>query len=228
MTAKAAKTKPLHLRLEDWIDEHFFGFAQKKGWFNAITYYAIRDPRYQRAEVCWSECVRKWKKAMPRRYPTLEEWKKLAGQCDPTALLVPRERTAQACLNLVHPDRLSRAVSCYIDWEALAYWARPALEPGRPLPAEVTQELNRRCPGFLEQDRQARQDATRGAEAWQRLMLWVGNHRFQEAKNEGWYDAILIQKRIHPWSIRTMEFSDHCRQTFGRTLFDKPRWQRND
>jgi len=119
LTAKAAKTKPLHLRLEDWIDEHFFGFAQKKGWFNAITYYAIRDPRYQRAEVCWSECVRKWKKAMPRRYPTLEEWKKLAGQSDPTALLVPRERTAQACLNLVHPDRLSRAV--------------PVISIGRPL-----------------------------------------------------------------------------------------------
>jgi hypothetical protein len=57
LTAKAAKEKPLALRPEDWIDEYVFGFAKNEGWFNAITYYAVRDPRYQRAEVCWSECL---------------------------------------------------------------------------------------------------------------------------------------------------------------------------
>ena len=57
LTPKARKARPLALRLEDWIDDHIFGFAKQEGWFSAITYYAIRDPRYQRAEVCWSECV---------------------------------------------------------------------------------------------------------------------------------------------------------------------------
>lgn len=56
-TAKSTKEKPLALRLEDWIDEHIFGFAKNEGWFSAITYYAVREPRHQRAEVCWSECV---------------------------------------------------------------------------------------------------------------------------------------------------------------------------
>ena len=70
---------------------------------------------------------------------------------------MPRERAAQACLKLVDPGRLSEAVSRYIDWEALAYWTRPALESGRPLPSEVMEELNRRCPGFLELDREAPQ-----------------------------------------------------------------------
>jgi hypothetical protein len=46
----AAKTRPLVLRLEDWIEEHVFGFAKREGYFFAISYYAIRDPRYQRAE----------------------------------------------------------------------------------------------------------------------------------------------------------------------------------
>jgi len=73
----------------------------------------------------------------------------MAGRCDPTAHLVPHERTAQACLRLVDADRLKEAVSCYIDWEAFAYWVRPALDRSRRLPTEVTQELNRRCPGFL-------------------------------------------------------------------------------
>jgi len=215
LSAKAAKTRPLPLRLEDWIDEHIFEFARKEGWFNAITYYAVRDPRYQRAEVCWSECVEKWKKVKPERYPTFEEWKEIAAQCDPTARLVPHERRAQASLNLVHPDRLSEAVSRYIDWEALVYWARPALERGRPLPEQVRQELNRRCPGFLEEDLTAVQDPQSGSAARLRLMTWIGNHFFQDAKNEGWFDAILIQKRIHPRSIR--EETVGCR-TLGSVL----------
>ena len=62
LTPKAAKDRPLSLRLEDWIDDHIFGFARQEGWFSAITFYAIREPRYQRAEVCWSECVERWKK----------------------------------------------------------------------------------------------------------------------------------------------------------------------
>ena len=62
LAPKAVKTRPLVLRLEDWIDEHVFGFAKQGGYFFAISYYAIRDPRYRRAEVCCSECVKKWKK----------------------------------------------------------------------------------------------------------------------------------------------------------------------
>ena len=77
LTAKAVKEKPLALHLEDWIDEHIFGFAKNEGWFNAITYYAVRDQRYQRAEVCWSECVEKWRRAKPIPYPSFEEWKGL-------------------------------------------------------------------------------------------------------------------------------------------------------
>ena len=123
LTPKATKDRPLPLRLEDWIDEHAFEFAKEEGWFNAITYYAVRDPRYQRAEVCWSECVRKWKKAKPRRYPTFDEWKDLAAQCDETAHLVVRERKAKSSSKLVSTDRLTEAVSRYIDWEAFAHWA---------------------------------------------------------------------------------------------------------
>ena len=108
LTPKAAKNRPLPLRLEDWIDEHEFVFAKEEGWFNAITYYAIRDPRYQRAEVCWSECVEKWRKTKPLRYPSFEEWKCMAAECDETARLVASEREARSSSKLVDPDRLAR------------------------------------------------------------------------------------------------------------------------
>jgi hypothetical protein len=130
LTPKAAKTRPLVLRLEDWIEDHVFGLAKQEGYFFAISYYAIRDPRYQRAEVCWSECVDRWSKLRPVRYPSFEEWTALAEKCDETAHLVPRERKARASAKLADPGRLSEAAARYIDYEALAYWARPALEGG--------------------------------------------------------------------------------------------------
>ena len=207
----AAKTRPSVLRLEDWIDDNIFGFAKREGWFFTVTYYAVRDPRYQRAGVCWSECVEKWKKAKPIRYPSFEEWKALAEQCDETANLVARERKARASAKLVDPGRLSEAVARYIDYEALAYWARPALEGGSELPPEVVRELERRCPGYLDARLKACARASSGgAQDWEHLMLWVGDRFFQHAKAEGWFDAILIQVRSHPRAIRTMEFADHC------------------
>jgi hypothetical protein len=219
LTRKAAKIRPLTLRLEDWVDDHIFGFAKQEGWFNAVTYYAIRDPRYQRAEVCWSECVEKWKKAKPIRYPSFEEWKVAAAQCDETAHLTDRERKARASAKLVRPDHLAEAVARYMDYEALAYWARPALESTSEYPAQVVCELERRCPGYLDTRLTARGIASRGvARDWEHLMLWIGDRFFQDAKTQGWFDAILVQVRNHPRAIRTMEFADHCDELRGSEL----------
>jgi hypothetical protein len=52
LTSKATQKRPLALRLEDWIDDNIFGFAKQEGWSFPVTHYAVRDPRYQRAEVC--------------------------------------------------------------------------------------------------------------------------------------------------------------------------------
>ncbi|MGB8890417.1 MAG: hypothetical protein WCC87_27065 [Candidatus Korobacteraceae bacterium] len=216
---KAIKERPLAIRLEDWIDDHIFGFAKQGGWFAAITYYAVRDARYQRAEVCWSECVQKWKKAKPAQYPPFEEWKVMAGQCDETARLTARERKVRASARLVDPERFCEAVTRCMDCEALAYWARHVLESGSELPAEVVRELERGCPGYLEAELKARREESRKpAEASQRLLLWIADHLFQDAKAEGWFDAVLTQVRSHPRAIRTMEFSDYCGETWGSKL----------
>ena len=207
LTPKAARHRPLPLRLEDWIDDHIFGFAKREGWFSAITFYAIREPRYQRAEVCWSECVQRWKKAKPPQYPSFEEWREMAAQCDDTAHLLPEVSKAMASTHRVAPGRLAEAVSRYIDWEAFAYWARPALERGSQLPEEVAHEFGRRCAGLREPQP--------GAQDWQQFMCWIAGHFFQDAKAEGWFDAILIQAHRHPRAIRTMEYADHCDEVWG-------------
>jgi hypothetical protein len=217
LSPKALKARPLALRLEDWIDDHVFGFAKQEGWFSAITYYAVREPRYQRAEVCWSECVEQWRRAKPDHYPSFEEWKEMAAQCDETAHLTAKERKARESAKLVAPDRLTEAATRYMDCEALAHWARHALERESEPPAEVVRELERRCPGYLEAELEARFKESRSG-GWQHMMLWIADHFFQDAKTEGWFEAVLIQVRNHPRAIRTVEYADRCSEIWGAKL----------
>jgi hypothetical protein len=206
---RPASKRPLHLILEDWIEDEVFGSTRKEGWFNAVAYYAIRDLRYQKAEGCWSECVKKWKRVKPIRYPSFDEWKSIAAKCDGTVHLSAGERKSRTSYASVGPDRLADAVSRYIDWEAFAYWARPALESSPHLPREVAAELGRRCPGFLEAlAPEAKLSLRNRAQSWDRLMTWIADHFFQDTQNEGWFDALLTQARNHPRAIRTMEYAD--------------------
>jgi len=144
----AVAGRPFRLRLEDWIDDHIFSLPRQEAGLRRYV-FAIREPRYQKAEVCWLECVEKWRKTKPDQYPSFNEWKAMAAYCDETAHLLPDVRRARASAKVVAPDRLVGAVSRWIDWEAFAYWARPALEAGSELPAQVASELGRCCPGFL-------------------------------------------------------------------------------
>ena len=216
LAPKEAKARPLALRLEDWIDEHAFAAAKEQGWFNAITYYSVRDPRYQRAEVCWSSCVKKWKKDKPVRYPSFEEWRAMALQCDGTAHLLARERTLRSSFKLVDPDRLSQAVSCYIDLEALSHWAQLASDHYPELPNEVVVELDHRYPGFLGAgSKGGERESSTALASFEQLMNWGIEHYFQDAKAEGWFDAVLVQAQNHPRAIRTREYVEHCKECRG-------------
>ena len=196
------------VRLGEWIDNQIFAFAEKGGWLPAVTFYAVREPRYQKAATCWSESVQKWRTTKPQEYPSLEQWLREAARCDESAHLLPEIRKQRECFKLVDPARLTDAVSRYIDWEAFAYWARPALEP-ESFVEPVAHELDARCPGFLELNARERTRDGELPKDWQRLMFWIRDHFFQEAKTEGWYDAIVISASIHPRAIRTMEYADH-------------------
>ncbi len=202
------------VRLGEWIDNQIFAFAEKGGWLPAVTFYAVREPRYQRASTCWSESVQKWNTTKPQEYPSLEQWLREAARCDESAHLLPEIRQQRQCFKLVDSARLTDAVSRYIDWEAFAYWARPALEQRHSFVYEVKRELDARCPGFTEFNAKV---STRGG-GWERLMPWIGEHFFQEAKAEGWYDAIVLSAGIHPRAIRTMEYADHCDDTWNGDL----------
>ena len=207
--AEAKEAESTAIRLGEWIEDQIFAFAETGGWLPAVIFYAVREPRYQRAATCWSESVKTWQTTKPPRYPSLDEWRLNAATCDESAHLLPEIRKQRECFKLVDPARLKDAVSRYIDWEAFAYWARPALE-GEFVVDEVADELTARCPGFLELNARERTRDGELPKDWQRLMFWIRDHFFQEAKTEGWYDAIVISASIHPRAIRTMEYADYC------------------
>jgi hypothetical protein len=213
------------VRLGQWIDERIFGFAKQGGWLLAITFYAVREARYQKASACWWESVQKWQQASPIQYPSFEEWRREVARCDETARLLPAIRKQRACFKLVDPESLAHAVSRFIDWEALAYWARPAFEAGGSLPGEVTHELDSRCPGFVGFNAQDGVVGGRLSHDWDRLMLWIGEHFFQDVKAEGWYDAILISAHNHPRATRTMEYSDHCDEIWAELPVPYPSFE---
>lgn len=208
----------LAIGLGAWIDEHVFGFAAKAGWLPAVTFYAVRDPRFSKVSRYWSESVKNWREVKAREYPSLDEWRREAQRCDETIDLLPKIRKQRECFKLVQSERLANAVSSYIDWEAFAYWTRPAFEQELPLLPEVASAIDERCPGFAAFNATATNGRERLASVWDRLMPWIGDHFFQQPKNEGWFDAILISVRMHPRSIRTIEYADHCEEVWKGEL----------
>ena len=112
----------------------------------------------------------------------------MAAECDDTAHLVPEVRGVMEPTKRFAPDRLADAVSRYIDWEALGYWARPVLERESELPEGVAHELAQRCPGFLE--------VQSGARDWQRFMWWIADHYFEDAKAGKWFDAVRMLAQL--------------------------------
>ncbi|PYJ75719.1 MAG: hypothetical protein DME69_14455, partial [Verrucomicrobia bacterium] len=61
--------------------------------------------------------MKKWKRVKPIRYPSFDEWKRIAAQYDGTAHLSAGARKSRASSPRVDHGRLADAVSRYIDWE---------------------------------------------------------------------------------------------------------------
>jgi len=208
----------LAVSLGKWIDEHIFAFAAQAGWLPAVTFYAVRDPRYGKVSRYWSESTKNWREVRPREYPVLADWVRDAQLCDETIDLLPEFGKQRECLKLVRPERLAEAVSRYIDLEAFAYWARPVLEQGLASAPEVVRAVEECCAGFTAFNLSPSRGRGQFASGWDHLMRWIADNLFQEATDQGWFDAILISAHMHPRSIRTMEYADHCEEVWKGQL----------
>lgn len=164
-------------RLLEWIEDNVVRDANDEGWLRAVTFYAVRDPVYAQDSAYWQHCEREWKRQRPSSYPSFEEWRRASEQCSDEVLdafgMREEKRQIIKASRAVGPERLAETLARYMDWEAFTYRPRSLLEADIDLPDAASQELERRCPGFLECDQELR--STLSPEDYTRR--WLGGPR---------------------------------------------------
>ncbi|MHB8656220.1 MAG: hypothetical protein ACYDA9_20375 [Terriglobia bacterium] len=208
---------PLGLRLSEWIRDHIFADARREGWFDAITFYAFRDPRFNRAWTYWEQYKNEWKRSRPLRYPSFEEWAGAAGDCE------DRSRTGREMLHATEAARLAgvdvvaETVSRFMDWEAFIHWIRSPIEADVKLPPVIVRKMRRSYSGLWERYKQLRDPNFEGRSLWGQLTKWGETRFFHEAKAGGWFDVITFEARRHPRSVRTVEYWIDWDKQWSRT-----------
>jgi hypothetical protein len=195
MAKEALTTEPgvLALRLHEWIHKQVFRHAKEEGWLDALIFYGVRELRSQAAWVYWEHCEKEWNRRRPRAYPTFQKWWQTAQ----------RYRLGEKA----SVARVAETVERYVEWQTFAYWLRPLLETNRELPARVAAEMERRCPGFLEfNNSHALGKQEEKGRAWRRLLAWIDDHFFSEARKQGWFETVVDQARNDPHHARIVEF----------------------
>jgi hypothetical protein len=203
---------PLYRRMSEWIEGNVLADSEDGGWLRAVTFYAVRDPVYARDCAYWQHCEGQWKLQRPTAYPSFEEWRRASEQCADEVLdafeMEEEKRQIIKASRAIGPERLTAGVAQYMEWEAFTYWLRSLLEADTKFPETVTQELQHRCPGFLESDKELRstlspEDYTR---RWKALVEWGKERFFVEARGEAWFDTLVYHARAHPRSARTVDY----------------------
>lgn len=173
---------------------------------DAVGYYATKDLSVIRDWAYSEYCVDAWKRNAPHPYPSFQEWRDAARRLDDETLdlmeLREDRRNLIKASRRVHPRRLSSAVGQYVKYKILAYWASAALRDFPRLPEPVAQELERICPGYLD-DQSPHSGNTQLLDS---LIRWVEDRRFHRAKREGWFEVLLYQAQLHPRCARAKAY----------------------
>jgi len=195
-----------------WVEENVLADSKQGGWLRAVTFYAIRDPACARDWAYWQWCDGQWERQRPPAYPSFEEWRSASEQCADEVLdafkMDEDKRQIIKVSRAIGPGRLTAAVAQYMEWEAFTYWLRSLLEVDTQFPETVTREVERRCPGFLESDRELRitlspEDYTR---RWKALLEWGEERFFAAPRREDWFKTVVYQARAHPRGARTVDY----------------------
>ncbi len=199
-------------RLAEWIEANVVGFAKHEGWLRAVTFYAVRDPAFSRDCAYWQHSEKQWKRRRPSSYPSFEEWRRASEVCsddiiDAFEMREDKRQIIKQCRK-VTPECLAEAVIQYSEWEALTYWLRSLLETDTEFPVVVTQELKSRAPDFLVSDKELRCTLAQEhySQRWKALLKWGSDHLFTDARQEGWFDALVYCSQAHPRSVRTIDY----------------------
>jgi len=111
----------------------------------------------------------------------------------------------------VAPQRLSEAISNYIEWQAFAYWVRSIRDAEGRISPMMKATLEVRCPGFLALPSRRREAPVSW---WFRLISWIDEHIFGYAKAEGWSHALGYYAVRDSRYDQIESYWRHCEQTW--------------
>ncbi len=125
------------------------------------------------------------------------------------------QRIAQGQARIPAPERLSEAITDYVEWHAFAYWTRLISETEGSVSAGLQQILEERCPGFLAS---AAENAKRRPKEpeflWLRLISWIDDQIFAFAKAEGWFDTLSYYAARDPRMDKLFAYWQECDMTW--------------
>jgi len=193
----------LGFRVHEWIHNRVFGLAKQEGWLDALMFYGVRDLRSQNTWAYWEHCQHEWHRRRPSSYPNFDEWLRLARN------YTSGQETSVA--------NVADAVERYVEWKVFACWLHPLSSSRTELPKRVAAQLQRKCPGFLEplnpDDNKSHDGRARSVE---RLMTWIEDHSFSQAKEEGWFAMIVKQALTHPLYVRIAQYSKQWNKNWSQ------------
>jgi hypothetical protein len=143
-----------------------------------------------------------------------KEWQpsKLERRVQDTA----RKRAERQLLR-VSAKRFQKAQQDYLEWEAFSLWVRAIIEAQGHPPAWMLEILEKRCPGFLQPEEGHQKTRRRESGPLPlRLLEWIHNHIFSDAKREGWLDALIFHTVREPRSQRTWAYWHQCGSEWKR------------
>lgn len=185
-----AESAALPLRLDEWISgRKLFVKARREGWFEAVLFYAVRDPKLKYVYAYREQCEHDWANKRSRDYPEFALWFQSACDC--------ARFPASA-------GRLAKAVGSYLDWLALAYWLEPLLESDCGIRSRLFEELkatNRKFRELLESDEWC------AVTTRFHVMSWVENRYFCKARADNWIESLRRYAQNHPRCVRIAEYA---------------------
>jgi len=193
----AADPDLLSRHLDEWIRGRFFDRPCREGWFEAVLFYSVRDPKLTYAYAYREQCGREWAAKRPHPYPEFDAWFKSACNC----AVFP-----------VNANRLGKTVRSYLAWLSVAYWLEPLLENDLVLPSRLLKEMKAKGRRFREIASQLESRNRRAIATKFHLIRWIEDRYFSEAQADGWLESVRRQAQNDPGYARTSEYARRWRE----------------
>ena len=121
-------------------------------------------------------------------------------------------RRANAQLLRVPWSRFRKAYEEYPRWQALALWVQAVIAARDSVPAWLTDDLRKHCPGFVEHEGTSHEPKVMGLH----LLEWVHNHEFGFARRQGWLDALTFYGVRHARSECAWTYWEYCENQWSK------------